>query len=125
MRNPSIILAVAAMMVASSAKAQTPFSDGQIRSALVGNTISGQESGGYYVEFLRPDGRIDGMGADGRYTGHWVISRGRMCMSYDEEDGKATPWDCARVATRGDRVIWVNQGEKSYSALSRGNPRNL
>jgi len=118
-------LAVVAMTMASSAKAQTAFSDDQIRSALVGNTISGQESGEYYVEFLRPDGRIDGMGADGRYTGHWVISRGRMCMSYDEEDGKATPWDCARVATRGDRVIWVNQGEKSYSALSRGNPRNL
>ncbi len=125
MRNPSIILAVVAMTMASSAKAQTAFSDDQIRSALVGNTISGQESGDYYVEFLRPDGRIDGMGADGRYTGHWVISRGRMCMSYDEEDGKATPWDCARVATRGDRVIWVNQGEKSYSALSRGNPKNL
>jgi hypothetical protein len=125
MRNPSIILAVVAMTMASSAKAQTAFSDDQIRSALVGNTISGQESGEYYVEFLRPDGRIDGMGADGRYTGHWVISRGRMCMSYDEEDGKATPWDCARVATRGDRVIWVNQGEKSYSALSRGNPKNL
>ena len=125
MRNPSIILAVVAMTMASSAKAQTAFSDDQIRSALVGNTISGQESGEYYVEFLRPDGRIDGAGADGRYTGHWVISRGRMCMSYDEEDGKATPWDCARVATRGDRVIWVNQGEKSYSALSRGNPRNL
>ena len=125
MRNPSIILAVVAMTMASSAKAQTAFSDDQIRSALVGNTISGQESGEYYVEFLRPDGRIDGMGADGRYTGHWVISRGRMCMSYDEEDGKATPWDCARVATRGERVIWVNQGEKSYSALSRGNPRNL
>ncbi len=125
MRNPSIILAVVAMTMASSAKAQTAFSDDQIRSALVGNTISGQESGDYYVEFLRPDGRIDGMGSDGRYTGHWVISRGRMCMSYDEEDGKATPWDCARVATRGDRVIWVNQGEKSYSALSRGNPKNL
>ncbi len=125
MRNPSIILAVVAMTMASSAKAQTAFSDDQIRSALVGNTISGRESGEYYVEFLRPDGRIDGMGADGRYTGHWVISRGRMCMSYDEEDGKATPWDCARVATRGDRVIWVNQGEKSYSALSRGNPKNL
>ena len=125
MRNPSIILAVVAMTMASSAKAQSAFSDDQIRSALVGNTISGQESGEPYVEFLRPDGRIDGMGADGRYTGHWVISRGRMCMSYDEEDGKATPWDCARVATRGDKVIWVNQGEKSYSALSRGNPKNL
>jgi hypothetical protein len=125
MRNPSIILAVVAMTMASSAKAQTAFSDDQIRSALVGNTISGQESGEPYVEFLRPDGRIDGAGADGRYTGHWVISRGRMCMSYDEEDGKATPWDCARVVTQGDRVIWVDQGEKSYSALSRGNPRNL
>ncbi len=125
MRNPSIILAVAAMTVASSAKAQTSFGDDQIRSALVGNTISGQESGEPYVEFLRPDGRIDGMGSDGRYTGHWMISRGRMCMSYDEGDGKATPWDCARVLVQGDRVIWVDQGEKSYSALSRGNPRNL
>ncbi len=125
MRNPSIILAVVAMTMASSAKAQTAFSDDQIRSALVGNTISGRESGEYYVEFLRPDGRIDGMGADGRYTGHWVISRGRMCMSYDEADGKATPWDCARVATQGDKVIWADQGEKSYSALTRGNPRNL
>jgi hypothetical protein len=125
MRNPSIILAVAAMTVASSAKAQTSFGDDQIRGALVGNTISGRESGEPYVELLRPDGRIDGMGSDGRYTGRWVISRGRMCMSYDEGDGKATPWDCARVLVQGDRVIWVDQGEKSYSALSRGNPRNL
>lgn len=124
MRNPSIILAVAAIMVASSAKAQTS-SDEQIRSALVGNTISGQESGEAYVEFLRPDGRIDGTSSDGRYTGRWVISRGRMCMSYDEGDGKATPWDCARVMIQGDRVIWVDQGEKSYSALTRGNPKNL
>ena len=91
MRNPSIIFAVAAMTVASSANAQSAFSDDQIRSALVGNTISGQESGEPYVEFLRPDGRIDGVGSDGRYTGHWVISRGRMCMSYDVDDGKATP----------------------------------
>ena len=44
MRNPSIILAVAAMTVVSSAKAQTSFSDDQIRSALVGNTISGSSS---------------------------------------------------------------------------------
>jgi len=113
------------MTVVSSAQAQTAFSDDQIRSALVGNTISGQESGEPYVEFLRPDGRIDGMGSDGRYTGRWVISRGRMCMSYDDGDGKATPWDCARVVTQGDKVIWVDQGEKSYSALSRGNPKNL
>ncbi|MFY9832114.1 MAG: hypothetical protein WAK66_05285, partial [Methylocystis sp.] len=46
-------------------------------------------------------------------------------MSYDEEDGKATPWDRARVFTQGDRVIWVDRGAKSYSALSRGNPKNL
>ncbi len=125
MRNPSIILAIAVMTVVSSANAQTSFSDDQIRRALVGNTISGQQSGKSYVEFLRPDGRIDGIGSDGRYTGRWVISRGRMCMSYDEGDGKATPWDCARVLIQGDKVIWVDQGEKSYSALSRGNPKNL
>jgi hypothetical protein len=125
MRNPSIILAVAAMTVVSLAKAQSPFSDDQIRSALIGNTISGQESGESYAEFLRPDGRIDGLSSDGRYTGRWVISRGRMCTSYDEGDGKATPWDCARVLIQGDKVIWMDQGEKSYSALSRGNPKNL
>ena len=53
MRNPSIILAVVAMTMASSAKAQTAFSDDQIRSALVGNTISGQESGEYYEMCIR------------------------------------------------------------------------
>ena len=125
MRNPSVILAVVAMMVATSAKAQTFSSDDQIRRALVGNTIAGEESGETYVEFLRPDGRIDGVGSDGRYTGHWVISRGRMCMSYDEADDKSTPWDCARVHIQGDKVIWVDQGEKSYSTLSPGNPKNL
>ncbi len=125
MRNPSIIFALVAMTVASSAKAQSSFSDEQIRRALIGNTISGQLSGEPYIEFLRPDGRIDGVGNDGRYTGHWVISRGRMCLSYDEGDDKATPWDCARVSIQGDKVIWVDQGEKTYSTLSPGNPKNL
>jgi len=125
MRNASIILAIAAMTVASSAKAQTSFSDEQIRQALIGNTISGKLSGRPYVEFLRPDGRIDGVGSDGRYTGRWTISRGRMCLSYDEGGDKATRWDCARVHVQGDKVIWVDRGDKTYSTLSPGNPKNL
>ncbi len=58
MRNLSIILTLAgAMTVASSANAQSSYNDDQIRSALVGNTISGQEAGESYVEFLRPGAR--------------------------------------------------------------------
>ncbi|PWB80154.1 MAG: hypothetical protein C3F11_18730 [Methylocystaceae bacterium] len=108
-----------------TARAELLSNELKIRELFAGNTISGEERGETYIEFFSPDGGIVGENSEGRYTGHWQVSRGRICLSYDEENGKAGAWDCAQVGLNGSRIVWSAGGEKSYSTLTAGNPRGL
>ena len=92
-------LCLAALATAAAAKPLT--SDDQIRQALVGNTLSGEEDGATFTEFLNPDGRILGEEPEGRYTGHWHIAGAQLCMRYAEEDGKEGIWDCSQIDVGG------------------------
>ena len=111
-------------MVPAVAHSKELSNDDQIREALIGNTISGLEDGNSYVEFLQPDGRIDGEGREGRYTGHWEIAKGQICFRYDEDD-KASSWDCVKVGIEGARIVWIDKGEKSYANFIAGNPKGF
>ena len=57
--------------ISSPAFAAALSSDDDIRHALVGNTISGEEDGQAFTEYFKPDGTIAGEEADGRYAGMW------------------------------------------------------
>ena len=54
------ILVGSLLMMPAVAHSKDLTNDDQIREALIGNTLSGVEEGKSYVEFLQPDGRIDG-----------------------------------------------------------------
>jgi hypothetical protein len=125
MRLLAIILVASAITLPTMVQSKMLSNDDEIRQMLVGNTISGEEEGETYVEFLHPDGRITGEDRQGRYAGHWQLSGGRMCLSYDQEDGEPSNWDCSQVGFEGSRVLWSARGEKSFSNLITGNPNGF
>ena len=118
------ILAGALLMMPAMAQSKDLSSDDQIREALVGNTVSGVEEGKSYVEFLQPDGRIDGEGRDGRYTGHWQIAKGQICFSYDDDE-KASNWDWRQGWDRGVPDRLDRQGREILCQFDRGQSKRL
>jgi hypothetical protein len=122
MRTLAVALIAAAFLFPSMSRSEILSSDDQIRKALVGNTISGEEEGEVYTEYLNPDGRVLGEDRQGRYSGHWMIAGGQMCLRYVEEAGKESNWDCSQVEIDGAQVTWRADGEKSTSKLVPGNP---
>ncbi len=125
MRTLAPILTISVILAAAPGFSKELANDMQIRESLVGNTISGEENGKKYVEFLHPDGRILGEDREGRYTGRWQLNRGRICFTYDKEDGKMTDWDCPQVTLEGARITWTNDGERSSAILVPGNPKEF
>jgi hypothetical protein len=119
----SLILAPAA--AAAGARAMT-LTGGEIRSTIIGNTISGVEDGKDYEEFLHPDGWIFGHEKEGSYKGRWLIEKEKLCLFYEEgrHAGKTNKWECLTVGLDGTKVIW-DEDEKSHATLTAGNPDNL
>lgn len=124
MRLSTIVSTVLAVALSPMAQAKLLSSDDEIRRALVGNTISGEEDGETYAEFIDPNGRISGEAGQERYTGRWRIAGGQICLSYDIED-KPSEWDCSNVGVEGSQIVWFDEGEKYVSNLTAGNPRKL
>lgn len=122
MRGLAAILAIVAISFPAIARSEMLSNDDQIRKALVGNTIAGEENGEAYKEYLSPDGRILGEDRQGRYAGHWMIAGGQMCMRYVQRAEKESNWDCSKVEVEGAEVTWVAEGERSSSKLMPGNP---
>lgn len=120
------LMLISSMVLASpQLNAKMLKTDLEIRSALVGNTLSGAEDGMPYYEYLRSDGKIVGEQDGERYLGQWRISDGRMCMSYDDDSANAKP-DCSKVDFYGCGVLWVDDDEEmSFSTVLTGNPKGL
>jgi hypothetical protein len=123
-------IAIAALMAGlivspCAVEAQPLSNEAEIRSVFAGNTVSGEEKGQPYDEYYVPDGRILGVNNEGHYKGNWQIFKNRMCVSYEEDDGKASAWDCSHVALNGSRLSWTEDGETTYSTITAGNPRGL
>jgi hypothetical protein len=125
MRALAVLLIACAIAFPSVALAEKLTTDDQVRQALVGNTISGEDEAEAYSEFFHPDGRILGEDRQGRYSGHWMISGAQMCMRYYENGDKESNWDCSQVEIEGNKVIWSSDGERSTSTLIPGNPRGF
>jgi|SRR5271166_2724871 len=131
MRCSTLFTCLCLIGSSAAASAQVFTSNDQVRQALVGNTISGEEKGKRYVEYFHPDGRISGFypderegdeEAEGPYTGHWRIGKAQLCVRYAEDDGREGAWDCSPVEVKGWKVIWASDGERSVSSLTPGNP---
>jgi hypothetical protein len=117
-----VLVATLAVLLPTLGRSEVLTGDEQIRRALVGNTISGEEDGGQYTEYLHPDGRIVGMDRQGRYSGHWMIANGQICFRYLDGD-KETDWDCSSVDLDGTQVKW--RVDNSTAKLTPGNPSNF
>jgi hypothetical protein len=117
---------IALMILAPALATARPLEgDNEIQKALVGNTISGENDGQPYSEYLMPDGRVSGMERDGAYTGHWRVSNGRICFAYDDENNNPGPWECVKVDVEGARIKWVDDnGDQSFATLAGGNPNH-
>ena len=125
MRILTAMLISTALIVPSVAQPRRSPNNDQIRQVFAGNTISGREGGKAYIEFFHPNGRISGEGSDGKYSGNWQVSHGRVCLSYEKGNGGRTPWDCSNISVNGSRIVWIAEGKKFFSTLARGNPRGL
>jgi hypothetical protein len=91
----------------------------EIRSQIVGNTVSGQ-MGAAFTEFYNPDGSIHGSSGDGAYQGKWHIDGDALCLEYDE------PLGCRKIALDGETVTYITEeGEVDGSGtLLKGNPNH-
>ena len=125
MRALRLTLVCSMVLASPLANAKMLKADAEIRGALVGNTLSGDEDGKPYYEYFRADGKIIGEQDGERYSGKWSVADGRFCMSYDEDGPTAKP-DCSTVDFYGCGVLWVDEDEEmSFSSILTGNPKGL
>ncbi|HYA80576.1 MAG TPA: hypothetical protein VED87_06585 [Methylocystis sp.] len=106
----------------ATAQATALTTDDQIRQAIVGNTMAGEDEGESFSEYYNPDGRILGERRAGRYTGHWHIAGAQMCVRYADDDGKESVWECSRIDVDGNKVTWSDEEDKAIFTLTPGNP---
>ncbi len=111
-------IALATLLLATPALADTPATGEAIRAAISGNTVQGSMSAtGAYTEFYAADGVIKG--AD--YAGMWSIEGDTMCFVYGE-----TPPDCWNARVAGDQITWVKDGaDLGTGTILPGNPNNF
>lgn len=108
-------LAFLLLLLPATALAQGTASGGDLRAAIVGNTVEGaMAASGPYAEFYAPDGTI--RAAD--YAGRWSINGAKMCFDYG--DGPAGCW---RAVISGAQVVWIGPaGEEGSGVIRAGNP---
>ena len=104
----------------------TLMSEAEMRDFLVGNTYQGdsvRHPGSTYIEFIHPDGKINGLwNGEDRYKGNWAISGKVWCYKYKTING------CNTFSRSGDTVFWyrldgTTKGGKS--TVLAGDPNNL
>ncbi|MDB5657480.1 MAG: hypothetical protein JWS10_95 [Cypionkella sp.] len=103
------------LLLATPAGAADLATGDAIRSALVGNTVTGSMSAsGAYAEFYAPDGSLHA--AD--YTGKWAVKGDKMCFAYGQD-----PENCWSVVIDGAHVVWMSEaGEEGHGSIKPGNP---
>lgn len=100
----------------------------EIRARVIGNTIMGIEDGKYYAEYLSPSGAIYGRNASESYRGYWRIVDNRLCLGYEPDDERASAgklsWTCSNVGIRGNKIVWNERNDVSFSTLVPGRAEN-
>ena len=122
--RPLIAVAVFSLLLSSSLRAEEGktrvLTGEEIKTEIVGNTISGATSSGHpYTEYYRDDGRI--LAKD--YAGSWRIEGDRMCVDYDNNDDYDGCWS---LALDGRRMEWLKDGVVfGEGTVLEGNPLGL
>ncbi len=60
----------------------TLMTEDEIRSKIIGNTLTGTDYGKKWWEFYVPDGKIKGLWDRERYRGKWSLDGPVMCFDY-------------------------------------------
>ena len=95
-----------------------------IRTALVGNTLSGTDSDGDYIIYY-PNASQMRIAYQGRKeSGVWRIEGDKYCRQWKSfGNGKER---CVTMYIKEDRIDWVQKGEiTDRSILLKGNPKGL
>jgi hypothetical protein len=89
---------------------------------LVGNSITGQESGKTLVEFYAPDGTAKSMSGNEISTGKWALAGDTVCFKYEDDDKP----ECYRVEVAGNTATYYDaKGSGSRYEILKGNPKGL
>lgn len=107
-------------------KGVTLLTEPEIREALIGNSYSGDSvkfPGNQYLEFIQPDGSINGLwNGRSRYDGEWAVHGKIWC--YKRRNNS----DCNTVSRSGSTIYWHHldgRSDRARSRLYQGNPKNL
>ncbi len=102
-------------------------SEQDIHAVIVGNSMTGYSSRGWWTEYYAPDGTIRGQWRSAkdnyRYVGKWSVAGKLMCFDYGRH-GKF----CGTLEVRADRVLFYPEGGKARGKSSKllpGNPKSL
>ena len=102
-------------------------SEQDIHAVIVGNSMTGYSSRGWWTEYYAPDGTIRGKWRSAkdnyRYVGKWSVAGKLMCFDYGRH-GKF----CGTLEVRADRVLFYPEGGKARGKSSKllpGNPKSL
>lgn len=133
MRSAMISLAVLLCLSSAAALAAerelpddvTVMTEAELRSAIIGNTVTGFVGGTPWSEYYLPNGVIQGVEGGERYVGRWTISGPWLCFDYDgtEDDG------CSTLARSGNNVRFYDEdgdsGDYSTAEILQGNAQGL
>ena len=100
-------------------------SGSEIRSALVGNSLDGEDSDGDYVIYYNSASTMSIAYRGRTETGVWRVQGDKYCRRWETfGNGKER---CVTFYRSGNQINWVrSSGEISdYSVLVRGNPARL
>jgi pyruvate/2-oxoglutarate dehydrogenase complex dihydrolipoamide acyltransferase (E2) component len=91
-------------------------------SQVVGNSITGNESGKVLVEFYAPDGAAKSMTGNEISTGTWALVGETICFKYNDEPKP----ECYRLEVVGNTATYYDEkGSGTRYEILKGNPKGL
>jgi len=121
MRRTAIVGAMASLVAFTSTDvaAQQPLTTVEIKSSVIGNTLSGYNERGWSVDaYYHPDGTLSGriQGGDGNNYfdgGKWNLSNdGKLCRQWTKwRDGEL---DCFRVYRMNEKQVRIKAIDRDY-----------
>ena len=113
--------------IAQATNEREPLSGEEIRSLIIGNSITGTpQSQGPFTMYVPAEGEMRGLrGHNYRDSGTWRVTENEICVKWRKWWAAAER--CWQVFVDGDKVSWIRaDGRLSDSArLVKGNPEEL
>jgi pyruvate/2-oxoglutarate dehydrogenase complex dihydrolipoamide acyltransferase (E2) component len=105
-----------------AAAASTPLTGLAAWNQLIGNSITGEDSGKTLTEYYAADGTAKSMTGDEISRGTWMLAGEVICFKYTDEPKP----ECYRVEVQGDTATYYDEkGSGTRYRIVKGNPKNL